>query len=425
MTAATGTARGTAGRTRWRRRTTCGTRARRDRRLRARRRGAARGAARAAAPRHATGRRGLDELRRSVRERLRQARTAGRLDGTLQEVRELLDQALAAERRRAVPRPGRRRAARRGRARRAAATTPPARSASCKDYQWRSPEARQAYERDPGPAAPRGARQLVRVDEAGAARTPTPEDMQAVKDMIADLQRHARRRRPRRGHPAAVRRVHGQARRVLPGRTRSRSRSWSTRWPAGPPPQERMMDGLSPEQRQELADLMAQAMARHGAGQRDGAAAGRAARGPPRPALGRPRADADGEQAARHGRRDQRRSQELADLEELSSQLSPGLRRAPRWPTSTRSCWSGRWAARPSTTSRRCAGWSASCERQGYLNRSGGKLELTARPTTVELATSPAAWPPMPSAITSRCGPAYPESSLLLYRPSPTSERAA
>ena len=40
------------------------------------------------------GRRGLDELRRSVRERLRQARTAGRMDGTLQQVRELLDQAL-------------------------------------------------------------------------------------------------------------------------------------------------------------------------------------------------------------------------------------------------------------------------------------------------------------------------------------------
>jgi uncharacterized protein with von Willebrand factor type A (vWA) domain len=40
------------------------------------------------------GRRGLDELRRSVRERLRQARSAGRMDGTLQEVRELLDRAL-------------------------------------------------------------------------------------------------------------------------------------------------------------------------------------------------------------------------------------------------------------------------------------------------------------------------------------------
>ena len=51
------------------------------------------------------GRRGLDELRRSVRERLRRARTAGRMDGTLQEVRELLDQALSAERRELFPDP--------------------------------------------------------------------------------------------------------------------------------------------------------------------------------------------------------------------------------------------------------------------------------------------------------------------------------
>src|SRR5919107_6020666 len=53
------------------------------------------------------GRRGLDELRRSVRDRLRQAREAGRMDGTLQEVRELLDQALDAERRALFPPPGR------------------------------------------------------------------------------------------------------------------------------------------------------------------------------------------------------------------------------------------------------------------------------------------------------------------------------
>src|SRR3954454_25133164 len=43
------------------------------------------------------GRRGLDELRRNVRDRLRQARSAVRMDGTLQEVRELLDQALTVE----------------------------------------------------------------------------------------------------------------------------------------------------------------------------------------------------------------------------------------------------------------------------------------------------------------------------------------
>src|SRR3954451_19093754 len=49
------------------------------------------------------GRRGLDELRRNVRDRLRQARSAGRMDGTLQEVRELLDQALKTDRRERSP----------------------------------------------------------------------------------------------------------------------------------------------------------------------------------------------------------------------------------------------------------------------------------------------------------------------------------
>src|SRR3954451_24492793 len=49
------------------------------------------------------GRRGLDQLRRSVRDRLRQARQAGRMDGTLEQVRELLDRAVEAERRGGVP----------------------------------------------------------------------------------------------------------------------------------------------------------------------------------------------------------------------------------------------------------------------------------------------------------------------------------
>ena len=51
------------------------------------------------------GLRGLDELRRSVRQRARQARRRGRLDGTLEQVRELLDRALAAERRELFPDP--------------------------------------------------------------------------------------------------------------------------------------------------------------------------------------------------------------------------------------------------------------------------------------------------------------------------------
>ena len=42
----------------------------------------------------ANGLRGLDDLRRRVRQRARSARQRGRLDGTLEQVRELLDRTL-------------------------------------------------------------------------------------------------------------------------------------------------------------------------------------------------------------------------------------------------------------------------------------------------------------------------------------------
>ena len=84
------------------------------------------------------GRRGLDELRRSVRERLRQARTAGRMDGTLQEVRELLDKALDAERRELFPDPDD--AARLAEAELDALPDDTAGAVrALKDYPWRSP----------------------------------------------------------------------------------------------------------------------------------------------------------------------------------------------------------------------------------------------------------------------------------------------
>ena len=91
------------------------------------------------------GRRGLDELRRSVRERLRRARTAGRMDGTLQEVRELLDKALTAEKRELFPDPDD--AARLAEDELDALPDDTAGAVrALKDYPWRSDEARQAYQ---------------------------------------------------------------------------------------------------------------------------------------------------------------------------------------------------------------------------------------------------------------------------------------
>src|SRR5580765_3372881 len=55
--------------------------------------------------RGADGRNGLDALRRKARERARDLRRSGQLDGTLQKVKELLDRAVEAERRELFPDP--------------------------------------------------------------------------------------------------------------------------------------------------------------------------------------------------------------------------------------------------------------------------------------------------------------------------------
>jgi uncharacterized protein with von Willebrand factor type A (vWA) domain len=91
-----------------------------------------------------SGREGLDDLLRQVRERQRRARKAGRLDGTLEQVRELLDRALDAERRALFPDPDD--DARLAEAELDALPRDTARAVrELSDYSWRSPEARAAY----------------------------------------------------------------------------------------------------------------------------------------------------------------------------------------------------------------------------------------------------------------------------------------
>jgi uncharacterized protein with von Willebrand factor type A (vWA) domain len=131
------------------------------------------------------GLRGLDELRRKVRRQARQARRRGRLDGTLEQVRELLDRALAAERRELFPDPDD--SARFAEAQLDALPDDPARAVrELSDYQWRSDEARQAYEeikdllrREVLDSQFRGMRDALR----GASA----EDMARIREMISAL----------------------------------------------------------------------------------------------------------------------------------------------------------------------------------------------------------------------------------------------
>src|SRR3954451_7154820 len=130
-------------------------------------------------------RRGLDDLLRQVRRQQKQARRAGRLDGTLERVRELLDQALADEKRTLFPDPSD--DARLAEAELDALPQDTARAVrELSDYSWRSPEARQAYEqiqdllrREVLDSQFRGMKQALEGADA--------ESMQRVKNMMRAL----------------------------------------------------------------------------------------------------------------------------------------------------------------------------------------------------------------------------------------------
>ncbi|HEY0360218.1 MAG TPA: hypothetical protein VGD11_16675 [Mycobacteriales bacterium] len=142
----------------------------------------------------ADGLRGLDELRRQARRRREQLRRSGRLDGTLEQVRELLDRALTAERRDLFADPDDA-----ARLEEVELDTLPDDTASAvralADRQWRSDEAELAYREITDLLR----REVLDSQFAGmrdAMANAAPEDLQRVRDMMADLNdllaKHAR-----------------------------------------------------------------------------------------------------------------------------------------------------------------------------------------------------------------------------------------
>jgi uncharacterized protein with von Willebrand factor type A (vWA) domain len=318
------------------------------------------------------GRQGLDELRRTVRDRLRQARQAGRMDGTLQEVRELLDRALDAERRALFPDPDD--SARLAESELDALPEDTAGAVrALKDYPWRSDEARQAYEQ---------IQDLLRrevLDSSFASMKQAlqgagPEEMQAIKDMVADLSRlidaHNRGEDTDEQFRDFMDR-HGQFFPENPESVEELIDSLARRAAA----QERMMAGLTPEQRAELADLMSQAMS-------DMGLAGEMAH--LQDALRQARPDLpwgqrgpvpDGEQGLGLGDATSAVA-ELADLEALSNQLSQGYAGASLADIDEELLERalGRNAVDDLAALRQL---ERELERQGFLNRSDGRLELS------------------------------------------------
>jgi uncharacterized protein with von Willebrand factor type A (vWA) domain len=131
------------------------------------------------------GRRGLDDLLRRVRDQQREIRSRGRLDGILEEARALLDTAVGQERAELFPDPSDE-----ARLREDELDGLPADTAQAirrlADYNWRSQTARETFER---------LKDLLRSEVLDSQfrgmkevlQQPDPEAMQRVKDMLADL----------------------------------------------------------------------------------------------------------------------------------------------------------------------------------------------------------------------------------------------
>ncbi len=203
------------------------------------------------------GRRGLDELRDRVRRQRRAAQRRGDLGGTLDQVRAALDQALAQERDALAE-------ADDDAARLAEmdlATLPDDAAGQVRaldSYDWRSDEARATFEAIKQMLQ----REVLDAQFAGMKRfleEGDPEAMQAVKDMLADLNNllaaHARGEDTTDAF-ADFMDKHGDLFPENPENVDELIDALARRQAAA----DRMMASLSPDQRQQLAQLMSEAM---------------------------------------------------------------------------------------------------------------------------------------------------------------------
>jgi len=203
------------------------------------------------------GRRGLDDLLRRVRERSRELRGRGRLDGMLEQARALLDTAVGQERAELFPDPSDE-----ARLREADLDALPSDTSQAirqlADYDWRSQAARETFER---------LRDLLRREVLDsqfrgmkeALENPDPAAMQRVKDMLADLR--AMLDADSRGEhtPEDFDRFMAEYGDMFPDNPQNLEElvdSLVRRMMAA----ERLLASLSDEQREELANLMAQAL---------------------------------------------------------------------------------------------------------------------------------------------------------------------
>ncbi len=320
------------------------------------------------------GRRGLDDMLRRVRERQREIRGSGRLDGILEQARALLDTAVGQERAELFPDPSDE-----ARLREADLDSLPADTAQAirqlADYDWRSPAARQTFEQlrellrsEVLDSQFRGMRQVM--------SNPDPEAMQRVKDMLGDLNQmlaaDSRGEHTQADFDRFMER-HGELFPDHPQNLEELVDSLISRMAAA----EQLLRSLSPEQREELAGLMASALDDAGlAAEMARLADALRSR---RPELDRAGlaggAQMSGEEPLGLGDATTALA-ELADLAEVESALGqdyPGASLDDIDEEAVRRAF-GRQAVDDVEALRRI---ERELERQGYLARSGGQLELT------------------------------------------------
>ena len=318
------------------------------------------------------GRRGLDDLLRRVRERSRELRSRGRLDGMLEQARALLDTAIGQERAELFPDPSDE-----ARLREADLDALPSDTSQAirqlADYDWRSPDARETFER---------LRDLLRREVLDsqfrgmkeALENPDPAAMRRVKDMLADLRSmldaDARGEHTQEDFDRFMSR-YGDMFPDSPRNLEELVDSLVRRMMAA----ERLLASLSDEQREELAGLMAQVL------EDAGLAAEMAALGDAlmarRPELGRPQRGVrmSGEEPLGLGDATSAVA-DLADLASLENALAQDYAGASLDDVDEEAVRRalGRQAVDDLEALRRI---ERELQRQGYLANNGGNLELT------------------------------------------------
>jgi uncharacterized protein with von Willebrand factor type A (vWA) domain len=320
------------------------------------------------------GRRGLDDLLRRVRERQREIRGSGRLDGILEQARALLDTAVGQERAELFPDPGDE-----ARMREADLDALPADTAQAirrlADYDWRSPAARETFER---------LRQLLRSEVLDSQfrgmrqvlQAPDPQAMQRIKDMLGDLNTMLAADARGEHTQADFDRFMDRYGDLFPDNPRNLEElvdSLISRMAAA----ERLLRSLSEEQRAELAQLMSNAL--DDAGLESEMARLADALRARRPDLDRAGmmggVQMSGEEPLGLGDATTALA-ELADLAELENAFGqdyPGASLDDIDEDAVRRAF-GRQAVDDVEALRRI---ERELERQGYLTRNGGRLELT------------------------------------------------